>query len=318
MPFNSIISRDNASATIPEDVSLEILEAVTKESTAMRLARRLRNMARGQMRMPVMSALATGYFVNPTDTGKKQTTSVEWDNKYVDAAEIAAIVPISEAVLDDSSFDIWGAARESLIEAFGIVIDGAVFYGTDIPATWTTNMGSAGIIAGLTALSLAGYTDMYEALLAETGAGVDGVWMEVEADGYAVTGAVGHLSMRGKLRNTRDSDGLPIFNPSMQDRTQYTVDGVPIVFPLNGVIDSSESLLIAGQWDKLVYSVRQDMTFKIFTEGVVQDASGEIVYNLMQQDMVALRAVMRVGFALPKPINRIDTGDGYPFAALVD
>ena len=47
---------------------------------------------------------------------------------------------------------------------------------------------------------------------------------------------------------------------------------------------------------------------KIFTEGVVQDPStGEIVYNLMQNDMVALRAVMRLGWEIPNPINGIES-----------
>ena len=41
------------------------------------------------------------------------------------------------------------------------------------------------------------------------------------------------------------------------------------------------------------------------TEAVIQDGSGNIVYNLAQQDVVALRAVMRVGFALPNPVNRV-------------
>jgi len=39
---------------------------------------------------------------------------------------------------------------------------------------------------------------------------------------------------------------------------------------------------------------------------VITDASSprQIQYNLMQDDMVALRAVMRIGVALPNPINR--------------
>ena len=319
MPYNSLISRDNAAAHIPEDVSNEIADMVPEQSAVMSLGRRLRNMSRGQMRMPVASALATAYFVDPTDTGKKQTTNVEWENKYIDAATIAAIVPIPEDVLDDADFDIWGAAKDSLAEAFGIVIDQAVLYGTNIPASWTTNLGSAGLLAGTTALSIGDYTDMYEALLGETDPGVEGVWMEVEEDGYMVTGSIAHLSMKGKLRNTRDSEGMPIFKSnSMQEGTTYALEGTPILFPTNGSIVAASSLLFAGQWDKLVYSMRQDMTYKILTEAFIDDATGTLVYSLAQQDMVALRAVMRIGFALPKPVTRIDTGAGFPFAVLVE
>ena len=45
-----------------------------------------------------------------------------------------------------------------------------------------------------------------------------------------------------------------------------------------------------------------------------------IIYNLPQQDMVALRVTMRLGWQLPNPINRIQPTEGnrYPFATLTD
>ena len=56
----------------------------------------------------------------------------------------------------------------------------------------------------------------------------------------------------------------------------------------------------------------------MLTEAVIQDGSGTIVYNLAQQDMVALRAVMRLGWQLPNPINRVNTNAStrYPFSVL--
>lgn len=65
--------------------------------------------------------------------------------------------------------------------------------------------------------------------------------------------------------------------------------------------------MIGGDFKQLVYSIRQDITYKIFTEGVIQDPSTkEIVYNLMQNDMVALRAVMRLGWEIPNPVNLME------------
>lgn len=311
MPYNSVISRTDATALIPEEVSREIIQNVPAQSAVMSLGRRLPNLSRTQRRMPVMSALAVAYFVSG-DAGLKQTSEVNWENKYIDAEEIAAIVPIPESVLDDQDYDIWGEVRPSLEEAFGLLIDQAVLFGITIPATWSTDLGGAGITAiANTAghrLSLAGYTDLYEALLGETAGGTDGVMMSIEADGFMATGHVADLSMRGKLRNTRDSDGQPIFNRSMQDRVRYELDGESIVFPLNGAFGgaSNNELLFSGDWTKLVYAIRQDITYRVLTEAVIQDAAGNIVYNLAQQDMVALRAVMRLGFALPNPINRIN------------
>ena len=59
------------------------------------------------------------------------------------------------------------------------------------------------------------------------------------------------------------------------------------------------------------------MTFKIFTEGVIQDPSTKaITYNLMQNDMVALRAVMRLGWEIANPINayNADITNPFPFS----
>jgi HK97 family phage major capsid protein len=123
--------------------------------------------------------------------------------------------------------------------------------------------------------------------------------------------------MKAKLRGVRTTDGVPVFNPVPQTPGSYTLDGAPTYFPTNGA-GSATNLLIAGDWNQLVYSMRQDMEFDVFTEGIVQDAGGNIVFNLMQQRMAAIMVVMRLGFALPNPVNRVQPTEAsrYPFAVL--
>lgn len=321
MPFNSQISRTDAAALIPEDVSAEILSNLPTMSPILQLARKLPNMSRAEKRLPVMGSFATAYFVSG-DTGLKQTSDVTWENKYIDAEELAVIVPIPEAVLDDADFDIWSQVRPEIERALSRAITGAVLYGTNIPASWTTNLGAAGLVAGSTAasqtISGAAYSDYYEAILGEKANGDDGLFMLVEADGFMVTGSIAHMSMRGKLRNVRATEGELIFKTNMQDPTRYELDGTPIFFPTDGSITAASSLIISGQWDQLVYAMRQDITYKLLDQAVIQDAAGNIVYNLAQQDMVALRAVMRVGFALPNPPTRMNETDAtrFPFAVM--
>lgn len=320
MPFNNVISRSDADALIPQEVSSEILKNVAEKNPLMRMARRLPNMSRAQRRMPVMSALATAYFVSG-DTSQKQTSEVNWANKYIDAEELAVIVPIPEAVLDDAEYDIWGEVRPELETAFDVAIFQAVAYGTNIPASWTTNLGAAGLVAGATTaghvISAAAYTDLYEAILGEITGGASGLIGLLEDDGFMSTGHIGHTSFRRALRNVRTTDGQPIFLPSMQVRGQYDLDGQACEFPMDGSVSSTYKLM-TGQWNQLVYAMRQDITFKILDQAVIQDGAGNIVYNLAQQDMVALRAVIRLGFALPNPINRMNqtAATRFPFAFL--
>ena len=322
MPYNSLTTRTDAAALIPEDVASAIMLGLQDNYWLFRLANRLGNLSRAQRRIPVANALATAYFVDG-DTGLKETTELSWENKYIDAEEIAAIVPISQAVLDDADYDIWGQVRPALEAAFSKAITEAVLYGTNIPASWSTNLGAAGLVAFATTAtstaSVAGFADLYEAILGESADGAaDGLLSLIEADGFMATGHVAHIGMRTRLRNCRDADGNVIFTTAPQEPTRYELDGAPCVFPLDGSIDASEALLISGDWTKLVYAMRQDMTYTLATEGVITDAAGNVVYNLFQQDMVALRAVMRLGFALPNPINQMQgtAASRCPFAYL--
>lgn len=330
MPYNSTITRSDASALIPEDAAREILSNVNATNPLLQLARRLPDMPTNQRRMPVLSALATAYFVTG-DTGLKQTSEMSWSNKYIDAEELAVIVPIPEAVLDDAGYDIWAEVRPEIVNAINYAINRAVLFGTNIPASWTTNMGAAGLLAAIVAASqtvdlstqVAAGDDLYDTIMGDSG-----TIALIEADGYMATGHIAALSMRGKLRGLRESTyngstmaniNAPIFVTDMQGPTRYALDGQPVYFPTDGSIDASTALLFTGQWNQLVYAMRQDITYKLLDQAVIQDAGGNIIYNLAQQDMVALRAVIRLGFALPNPINRVNSSSStrLAFSALV-
>lgn len=150
----------------------------------------------------------------------------------------------------------------------------------------------------------------------------------VEFEGYSEDDAkaiaaeadavVGDLTAKAELRGLVDTTGRPLFRSDMQGATTYALDGAPMYFPENGGFDASKAQLIAGNFKKLVYSIRQDVTVKLLDQGVIQDPSTkEIVYNLAQQDMVALRVVMRMGWALPNPATRLNADRSkVPFAFL--
>ena len=143
--------------------------------------------------------------------------------------------------------------------------------------------------------------------------------MKVKGLELFVNGHMADISMRAKLRGLKDSTGNPIFKSDMQGGTTYSLDGSAMTFPRNGAFDKSKALMISGDFSQLVYAIRQDITFKLLDQAVIQDPSSqEIVYNLAQNDMVALRAVMRLGWEIPNPINglKTDKSQRCPFAIL--
>lgn len=313
MPYNSIISRSNAQSLIPEAVSNEVIEALPTTSSFLGLGRRLANMPSNVTRLPVIDVLPTAYFVSG-DTGLKQTTNMAWANKFLNAEELAAIVPIPESVLSDTDYDIWGDIRPRITEAMGAVIDRAVYYSTNKPANWPTGIVPAAVAAGNSVSQATNTGDLYDELL-----GVDGVHAKVEEDGFMVTGAVAALTMKAKMRGLRDENGLPIFNRNPQSRFGYEIDGVPLEFPANGAMDASTAPYIAGDFSQAVYSMRSDLQYKILDQAVLTDNTGTIIYNLAQQDMIALRVVMRLAWQVPNPVNLVNGNNStrYPFAVLL-
>lgn len=311
----NIIDRNALSGLIPEPVTREIMQGAITESAVLRMGRRLANMSSKTQTINVLDALPSAYFVNgeATDNGAgdafKQTTKMAWDKKKLYAEEIAVIVPIPEAALDDADYDIWGEVRPRLTEAFGKVIDAAILFGTNKPSTWRNGVVPSAIAAGN---GVPMGTDVFSDIMGESG-----LISKVELDGFNPNGVMSAIQMRGKLRGLKDTTGQPIFKSDMQGATRYGLDGMDMYFPMNGAFDPNQAQMIVGDWSQLVYAIRQDMTFKIFTEGVIQDPSTKaITYNLMQNDMVALRAVMRLGWEIANPINayNADITNPFPFS----
>lgn len=307
----NIISRADAEALIQEQVISAIQQDAPKNSIFMQLARKLPNMTSKQTRMKVLDMLPMAYWVNG-DTGFKQTSQQAWDNIYLNAEELAVIVPIPEAVLDDAETDIMGEVQPRVMEAIGLRVDGAVLFGDNRPAGWRMDILTTARQAGNN-VAVGANPDYYDLLLGE-----NGVISKVEESGRMVNAAIGAMSMRAKLRGIKGTDGHPIFKSDMQGATQYALDGAPMYFPQNGAFDAGKAQLIVGDFSQAVYAIRQDITVKILDQGVIQDPSTkEIVYNLAQQDMIALRVVFRMGWALPNPATRLDPNrTTCPFAYL--
>lgn len=308
----NIIDRSALSGLIPEPVTREIMQGAIAESAVLRMGRRLANMSSKTQTINVLDALPSAYFVNGEATGDgagdafKQTTKMAWDKKKLYAEEIAVIVPIPEAALDDADYDIWGEVKPRLTEAFGKVIDAAILFGTNKPSTWRTGVVPAAVAAG-NGVPIS--SDIFSDIMGE-----NGLISKVELDGFNPNGVMSAIQMRGKLRGLKDTTGQPIFKSDMQGATRYGLDGMDMYFPMNGAFDPAQAQMIVGDWSQLVYAIRQDMTFKIFTEGVIQDPTTKaITYNLMQNDMVALRAVMRLGWEIANPVNAYNVGKADPF-----
>lgn len=294
------ITRTDVDALIETQVANEIFEGVTTESKALSMFKRLPNMTSDKTKLRVLDSLPVAYFVDEkTNNGRKNLTKMAWDAKYINAAELAVIVPIKENVLNDASIDIWAEVRPRIVEAFAKKIDNAIFNGVDKPADWREGLIPSIVSAGKEVDETG---KLYE--------DINKVMTEVEESGYNVTGLLGGVGLKGKFRMMTDNTGQPLNTTEIGSLTRNYLD--------NGAWDKSLSTLIAGDFNQAVYSIRQDVTYKLLDQAVIQDPSdGSILYNLAQDDMVALRVVMRLGWEIPNPVNALDeTETRFPFASL--
>jgi HK97 family phage major capsid protein len=314
MPYDNITSRTDAGALMPEEVSRDLIRRTTEESAALNLFRRI-PVARGQVRVPILSALPIAYWVNG-DTGLKQTTETNWANKFLNIEEIAVIFPVPDNVIADAEVNIWDESIPYMREAAGRLLDGTIFFGTGAPASFPTNIEDALVSAG---------NDITEGTAAASGgymADIDLAITELEEDGFEPTAVVAATSFKGKLRAARAADGQKLdvgrVSPDLK-----SLDGMPIIYPMRGMWPTgggagTNTRAFFLDRDQFVIGMRSDISFKLFTEGVIQDDTGAIVYNLMQQDMSAMRLTFRVGWQVANMINHDQPVEAnrYPASAL--
>lgn len=294
---------------VPEPVSNQIIQELPKQCAILQRARHVPMSAKTQ-RLPVLDVLPLAYFVGG-DTGMKQTATQKWKNVNLVAEEIAAIVPIPESYLADADVPIWDEVMPRMTEAIGALIDGACFFGVSKPSTWSTSLYDGAVAAG-NVVTMGTGVDLAQ--------DVTKIGELLTQDGYSVDGFAARPGLNWRLVGMRSaSTNLPIYQPNLQGSPGGNLYGYPLSEVDNGSWVESSAQLIAGDWDDALLGMRADISFKLFTEGVISNDAGAIVLNLMQQDSVAMRVTMRLAFATANPVTRLNptSATRYPFAALV-
>lgn len=309
MPYDSLISRDMSDdPLVPEPVSAQILQEMPTRSFVLQRGGTVR-MSSKTSRQPVLDVLPQAYWVSG-DTGLKQTSAVDWKNVTLVAEELAVIVPIPESYLADSQVPIWDEVRPRIVEAIGKTLDSAVLFGINKPGSWPAAVYPSLRAAGNTVA--VGTGDDF-------GVDVSLLGEMIAQDGFSVNGFASRPGLKWKLTGLRTTDGIPIYHPDLQSGGGGNLYGYPLSEVVNGSWDADEAELIAGDWSKLIIGLRQDITWKVFTEGVISDSEGAVVLNLMQQDSVALRVVMRVAYVTSNPVTALNANENtrFPFGAVL-
>ena len=300
--YNNIIGRPDVSdAIIPVQVVSEVIKAATAASVIMTKAKRT-PLSTKVARQPVLASLPAAYWVDG-DTGIKQTDKATWQGLTITAEGLAVIVPIPDAVVDDANIPLWDEVKPLLAEAAGQLIDSAALFGKAKPASWPT-----AIVPGATAAGNVVQAGTGKDLAVDV-ASLAGM---VASQGFAINGFASRPGLSWTLRGLRGANGQPVLADALNSSGEMSLYGYGLSEVTNGSWDPAVAELIAADWTKVIYGIRQDITYDLFSEGVISDDNGNVVLNLMQQSAKALRMTMRVGFQVGVPATRIGVGTTYP------
>lgn len=296
------INRTDVAGLIPEAYSNSFLDSITAASavlssfTTVRIGTKVNT-------FPVVSALpSAGWVTESLDdpTGTKPTSEMAWVNKTITAEEVAVIIPVHENVIADSTVDLWAQIRPQAAAAFGAVIDDAVLFGTNKPASFRAGLIPSAVTASQVS-TVGGNDDIADAFNAAFG--------HVESQGHDVSVIYAGPAMRSRLRGLRATDGQFIYADLRQGTGREVVFGADMNVVKNGVWDDDEAWALVADRSKLVAAIREDITYKVLTEATV----GGI--NLAEKDMVALRVKMRMGWEVATNATRL-ASDPVPFAVV--
>jgi HK97 family phage major capsid protein len=298
---------------VPQELSNEVIQDIPASSVAMQLST-VRRMSSRTYRQPVLDALPEAFWLSQTSTNHdaalKDVTKMDWSHFTMEVAEIAVIVPLPDSLVDDENIPLWAEIRPRIASAFAKKIDEAVLYGTDRPAVWTTDAIVPGAIAaGNTVTAHAPNTG-------DTAQDIAKLGLLLAEQGYDLNGFVTGPGYQYRLYQERDANGQPIYGPA-QGTNPATVFGNRFEQVKSGVWDPTQADLLTGDWSRSIIGLRQDITFTMHTDGVISDASGKVLLNLMQQDAKAMRAVMRLAHVVVNDeVRQLSGHDHYPFAVL--
>jgi len=315
--YNTHVARTTTGSDplIPEPLAASIIQEAPTQSAALSLMNKTTLSAKTQ-RQPVLDVLPVAYWVGG-DTGMKQTTLEQWKQVVMVVEELAVIVPIPEAYLDDADVPLWGQIQPRIVEAVGQMIDNAVLWGVNKPVTWGESV-FQGALKSSQALveGASGSLDL--------GQDVSNLGFLMAQTGFAVRGFAAQPGINWRLVGIRSSQGQPIYQPNMQGTPGGTLYGYQMSEVDNGSWNASVAsgaTLLCGDFSKAIIGIRKDISFKMFTEGVISDDSGKVILNLMQQDTVAMRMTMRLAYATVNPVTIMqpnkDIQHRWPFGALL-
>jgi HK97 family phage major capsid protein len=273
--------KDNLSGFVPTPVASEIIADVVRGSSVMRLSN-VQPMESETKKFPVMVSGPGAYWVGETERIK--TSVAQWIFPELVAKKIGVIIPVSKEKLEDPTIDVFTSIKPYIAEAFYKAIDAACLFGTNSP-----------FAKNIVDVATTGKYTVAEGTNKQLDLDISDVMAKVEDNGLDVDGFVAGYDMKNSLRKLRDANGNQLY---VQDVDQNTLYAQPIEFCRNGAWDATKARAIAGNWHYSIIGIRDQIQYETLREATLTTVTMEDSkpLSLAENDMVAIKATMRLGF----------------------
>jgi len=273
--------RENLVGFVPTEQAAGIMKEVARGSSVLRLSD-VKPMKSDKKKFSIMTDGPGAYWVGETE--RIQTSTASWIFPEMEAKKLAVIIPTTKEKLNDTTINVFGEMRPAIAEAFYKAIDAACLFGTNSPFAKSIISVADGVdneIVDGTAESL----DL----------DVSDLMALIEDAGLDVNGFTAHYGIKNRLRKLRDANGNQLFVSGVDQNEFYNN---PIEFSRNGAWDKTLAELIAGNWNYSLVGIRQGIEYEVLKEATLQSVTmGDgLPLSLAENDMIALKATMRLGF----------------------
>lgn len=287
------INRTTNSMVLPSELSGEILQKTQQESAIMRLARPVSLPGRG-LTIPVITNDPTAAWV--AETAAKPVSNATPATKLMTAYKIAVIETFSKEFVRDAK-----ALYDELVRRLPLAL-ASVFDSTVIGATQAPGANFDTFAACTKQSILNANNGTYLGLVAAD--------TDIAAHGGVMNGLALGAQARGLLLSAVDGQNRPLFLASASDGVVDRVLGVPTYFNkaiYKAAASSNPAVVgVAGDWSQALYGTVAGVEIT-FSDTATLTSGGSTI-NLWQQNMVAARAEIEVGFRADTSVFNLLTG----------
>lgn len=275
--------KEELTGFVPVEQATEIIKMVTRGSSILRMSK-VDEMKSDKKKFHVLTDGPGAYWVGEGE--RIQTSGATWIHPEIEAKKLAVIIPVTKEKLEDSTISVFEELKPEIAEAFYKAIDAACLFGINSP--FKTNIMKA-------------VTDNKMIVVDNSNIdiAVSDAMALIEENGYDPSGFIGRVGVKNMLRKLRDANGAPAYVNGTNGGELY---GQAIEFVRNGAWDNTKADLIAGEFKYSLVGIRAGIKYEILTEATLQgtlDNDGKPL-SLAEQDMIAIKATMRLGYLVVK------------------